>query len=181
MPPVTDQLRIGIIGVNGIGQAHLWSLRQSERSCAAAVCDIDEPRAEKAGADFDVPAFADLGAMLASGTVDAVVVATPAGTHGQIARDALDAGMHVYCEKPIAPTADEGYALARHAHEAQRTLQVGFQFRFHKGYAATRWPRQQSRRSRASTSTRRTGSARSATSTPARGVRRGRWPVAACS
>ncbi len=138
MPPVTDQLRIGIIGVNGIGQAHLWSLRQSERSCAAAVCDIDEPRAEKAGADFDVPAFADLGAMLASGTVDAVVVATPAGTHGQIARDALDAGMHVYCEKPIAPTADEGYALARHAHEAQRTLQVGFQFRFHKGYAATR-------------------------------------------
>ena len=138
MPPVTDQLRIGIIGVNGIGQAHLWSLRQSERSCAAAVCDIDEPRAEKAGADFDVPAFADLGAMLAGGTVDAVVVATPAGTHGQIARDALDAGMHVYCEKPIAPTADEGYALARHAHEAQRTLQVGFQFRFHKGYAATR-------------------------------------------
>ena len=108
MPPVTDQLRIGIIGVNGIGQAHLWSLRQSERSCAAAVCDIDEPRAEKAGADFDVPAFADLGAMLASGTVDAVVVATPAGTHGQIARDALDAGMHVYCEKPIAPDCRRG-------------------------------------------------------------------------
>ena len=66
------------------------------------------------------------------------MVATPAGTHGQLARDALDAGMHVYCEKPIAPTADEGYALARHAHEAQRTLQVGFQFRFHKGYAAAR-------------------------------------------
>ena len=85
-----------------------------------------------------MPAFSDLAAMFESGTIDAVVVATPAGTHGEIARAALDAGMHVYCEKPIAPTADEGYALARHAREAQRTFQVGFQFRFHKGYAALR-------------------------------------------
>ena len=76
--------------------------------------------------------------MYASGEVDAVVIATPAGTHGRLTRDALDAGMHVYCEKPIAPTADEGYALARHAREAKRTLQVGFQFRFHTGYAAAR-------------------------------------------
>ena len=76
--------------------------------------------------------------MYASGEIDAVVVATPAGTHGPIVRDALDAGMHVYCEKPIAPTSDEGYALARHAQEARRTLQVGFQFRFHTGYAAAR-------------------------------------------
>ena len=110
MPPVTE-LRIGIIGVNGIGQAHLWSLRASERSRAGAVCDIDAARAEKAASDFDVPAFSDLAAMFESGTIDAVVVATPAGTHGEIARAALDAGMHVYCEKPIAPTADEGYAL----------------------------------------------------------------------
>jgi predicted dehydrogenase len=135
---VTDPLRIGVIGVNGIGAWHLWALRQSERSTAAAVCDIDQARAEKAAAEHDVPAFADTRALFQSGLVDAVVVGTPAGTHAQIARDALDAGMHVYCEKPIAPTSDEGYALARHAHEAARTLQVGFQFRFHKGYVATR-------------------------------------------
>jgi predicted dehydrogenase len=135
---VTDELRIGIIGVNGIGQAHLWALRASERSRAAAVCDIDLERAKQAGADFDLPAFGDTQSLYESGAVDAVVVATPAGTHGQIARGALDAGLHVYCEKPIAPTSDEGYALARRAHEVGRTLQVGFQFRFHKGYAAVR-------------------------------------------
>jgi predicted dehydrogenase len=135
---VTDNLRIGVIGVNGIGNWHFYALRQSERSSATAVCDIDPARAEKAGTQQKLPAFTDPAAMYASGEVDAVVIATPAGTHGQLTRDALDAGMHVYCEKPIAPTADEGYALARHAREAKRTLQVGFQFRFHTGYAAAR-------------------------------------------
>jgi predicted dehydrogenase len=138
MQAVAESLRIGVIGVNGIGQAHLWSLLQSERSGVGAVCDIDPERAEKAAAQHSVPGFTDAEAMFASGAVDAVVVATPAGTHGQLVRDALDAGLHVYCEKPITPTADEGYALARHAHDAGRTLQVGFQFRFHAGYTAAR-------------------------------------------
>jgi predicted dehydrogenase len=46
--------------------------------------------------------------------------------------------LHVYCEKPIAPTYDDGYALAAYARERGRTLQVGFQFRYHKGYEALR-------------------------------------------
>jgi predicted dehydrogenase len=135
---VTETLRVGVVGVNGIGQAHLFSLARSERSSAAAVCDIDAARADRAAEQWKVPGFADTAAMFASGSVNAVVVATPAGSHGEIVRNALDAGVHVYCEKPIAPTADEGYALARHAQEAGRTLQVGFQFRFHTGYAAVR-------------------------------------------
>jgi predicted dehydrogenase len=141
VPNVTDQgeqLRIGIIGVNGIGVSHLWSLKMTERSRAAAVCDIDAARAEKAGTEHEVRAFTEPAAMYESGLIDAVVIATPAGTHPALAREALDAGMHVYCEKPVAPMADDGYALARHAYEAGRTLQIGFQFRFHKGYAALR-------------------------------------------
>ena len=145
------------------------------------MCDIDPARAEKAGAQQKLPAFTDPAAMYASGEVDAVVIATPAGTHGQLARDALDAGMHVYCEKPIAPTADEGYALARHAHEAQRTLQVGFQFRFHTGYAAHAEAVADLGELRASTSPPRTGSVPRRTSTRARGAPRGRWPVVVCS
>jgi predicted dehydrogenase len=127
-----------VIGVNGIGQAHLFALHISERSSVTAVCDIDRERAERTGAQQKLPAFASTRDLFGSGAVDAVVVATPAGTHGRIVHEALDAGLHVYCEKPIAPTADEGYALAHHAQEAQRTLQVGFQFRFHTGYAAVR-------------------------------------------
>jgi predicted dehydrogenase len=131
-------LRVGVVGVHGIGQAHLWALRSLDTCALAAVCDTDADRAQRAGADHQVPVYTDAHAMYAGGDLDAVVVATPPGTHGDLVRAALDAGLHVYCEKPIAPTCDEGYALAAHARRAGRTLQVGFQYRFHKGYAAMR-------------------------------------------
>jgi predicted dehydrogenase len=131
-------MRIGVIGVNGIGQAHLWALGRVEGVSLAAVCDVDPRRADQAAHDHNVPAFHDAAALCSSGAIDAVVVATPPGTHGELVRTALAAGMHVYCEKPFTPTCDEGYALADHAHAAERVLQVGFQFRYHKGYAALR-------------------------------------------
>ena len=131
-------VRVGVVGVNGIGQAHLWALRDMPGGTLAAVCDGDPGRAEKAGADHDVAAFTDAAALYASGDVDAVVIATPPGTHGVLVRDALDAGLHVYCEKPVTPTCDEGYALAAYARDRARVLAVGLQFRFHLGYAAMR-------------------------------------------
>ncbi len=131
-------MRVGVVGVNGIGQAHLWALRTAETSTLAAVCDVDRARAEKAGADHEVPSFTDARTMSASGECDALVIATPPGTHRDLVRDALDAGMHVYCEKPFTPTCDEGYALAQYARERRRALVVGLQFRFHLGYAAMR-------------------------------------------
>jgi predicted dehydrogenase len=129
-------VRIGVIGVKGIGQAHLWALHGVDGSDLVAVCDVDAAAAEKNGADHNAAVFTDTEALFASGDVDAVVIATPPGTHAPLVRSALAAGMHVYCEKPFTPTADEGYELARYAKAVERTLQVGFQFRFHLGYAA---------------------------------------------
>lgn len=131
-------LRVGVVGVNGIGQAHLWTLRSAGTATLAAVCDVDRARAEKSGSDFDVPAFTDARALYESAACDAVVIATPPGTHGDLVRAALDAGLHVYCEKPFTPTCDEGYVLAEHARARDRVLVVGLQFRFHLGYAAMR-------------------------------------------
>jgi predicted dehydrogenase len=131
-------VRVGVIGVNGMGQAHLWASHSVDGVELAAICDVDRGRAETAAHDFSVPAFTDVPALVASSAVDAVVIATPPGTHGEIVRTALAAGLHVYCEKPIAPTSDEGYALAALARERGRVLQVGFQYRFHRGYQAMR-------------------------------------------
>jgi predicted dehydrogenase len=131
-------LRVGIVGVSGMGQAHLWAARTAEGIDLAAACDVNGDAAEKAAQDFEIRAFTDAHEMYASGAVDAVVIVTPPATHVPLARAALDAGLHVYCEKPIAPTCDDGYALAAYARNKQRTLQVGFQFRTHKGYAALR-------------------------------------------
>jgi predicted dehydrogenase len=131
-------VRIGVVGVNGIGQAHLFGLPSVEGAQLVAVCDVDAARAEKAGADHNAAVFSDTSALYTSGSVDAVVIATPPGTHGALVRDALDAGLHVYCEKPVTPTCDEGYALAAYARDRGRVLVVGLQFRFHLGYAAMR-------------------------------------------
>ena len=135
---MSDPLRVGVIGVNGIGNWHLYSLKQSERSAAGAVCDIDFGRAEQRGPRTAcLPSATRARCTRAVRSTPSLSRRPPAPTD-RSSRDALDAGMHVYCEKPIAPTSDEGYALARHAQEARRTLQVGFQFRFHTGYAAAR-------------------------------------------
>jgi predicted dehydrogenase len=127
-------VQVGVVGVNGIGQAHLFALGPQ----LAAVCDVDAGRATKAGEDHHVPAFSDARELCERDGLDAVVIATPPGTHAELVRDALEAGLHVYCEKPIAPTCDEGYALGADARTRGLVLQVGFQFRFHKGYAAMR-------------------------------------------
>jgi len=126
-------VRVGVVGVNGIGQAHLFALGSS----LAAVCDVNAERAARAGDAHHVTSFTDASQMFASG-LDAAVIATPPGTHSELVRGALAAGLHVYCEKPIAPMSDDGYALAADARARSRVLQVGFQFRFHKGYAAMR-------------------------------------------
>jgi len=131
-------VRVGVVGVKGMGQAHLWAARAADGVELAAACDVDAEGVENAARAFDVPAFTDTGALFAIGAVDAVVIATPPATHVPLARAALDAGLHVYCEKPIAPTCDEGYALAAYARQRERTLQIGFQFRFHQGYVALR-------------------------------------------
>ncbi len=131
-------LRVGVVGVSGMGQAHLWAARTATNIELAAASDVNIEAVENVAKSFELAAFGDANEMYASGAIDAVVIATPPGTHVALARAALDAGLHVYCEKPIAPTSDEGYALAAYAREKQRTLQVGFQFRYHKGYAALR-------------------------------------------
>ncbi|GIU88461.1 MAG: oxidoreductase [Acidimicrobiia bacterium] len=133
-----DEVRLGIVGVRGIGQAHAWAARQAPRERLVALCDVDAQAVRRAADGFGVEAFTDARDLYRSGAADAVVIATPPGSHGALVRDALDAGLHVYCEKPVAPTADEGYELAEHARAAGRVLAVGFQFRHHKGFEAVR-------------------------------------------
>jgi len=131
-------VRLGVIGVAGIGLAHLFAGSSLERYELAAVCDIADAAREKAAADFGAAAFADAADLFSSGAVDAVVVATPPATHEPLVHGALDAGLHVYCEKPVAPTASAGRALDDRARAAGRVVQVGFQHRFQRSAVAAR-------------------------------------------
>ena len=93
-------VRLGIVGIGNMGNHHARTAADNLISgCQlAAICDIDPSRA---GLFPGTPFFADHRAMLRSGTVDAVLVATPHYSHLPIGRDALQAGCHLLMEKPL--------------------------------------------------------------------------------
>ncbi len=91
-----------------------------------ATCDALKDLAAQAAARFNIPAvYDDLAAMLAAVRPDVVHIATPAHTHFDLARQCLEAGSHVYVEKPFTQTAQEAQTLAAIAEEHGRQICVG--------------------------------------------------------
>ncbi len=95
------ELRIGIIGMGNMGRAHANSLLAGKipRCRLTAVCDQNPEALSEHSA---LACFADVGEFLRSGTVDAVLIATPHYSHTTIGIQALKAGLHVLVEKPIS-------------------------------------------------------------------------------
>jgi UDP-N-acetyl-2-amino-2-deoxyglucuronate dehydrogenase len=103
--------RIGIVGCGRISQYHVEAIAKVDGLTLAAVCDIDEPRAQAAGAKAGVPAFGSLEAMLAGADLDIVAVCTPSGVHPEHGILAARAGKHVVSEKPMALSLEAADAL----------------------------------------------------------------------
>ena len=99
------KLGIGVIGCGGRGNSHLqcWKeLAKLDKNVEiVAVCDVYRPRLERAAHDFDAKAYMDYRELLNNPKVDIVSIATPDHHHGIQAIDAIKAGKHVYCEKPV--------------------------------------------------------------------------------
>jgi predicted dehydrogenase len=129
-----DKLRVGIVGVGGIGRdQHLpgWA-RVPFAEVVAAADGSGEALARAAGA---LPPscrhrFRDWRDLVALDDLDVVDVCTPNRTHAPVALAALRAGKHVLCEKPLATTADEVRALAGAAGESGRVLMAAQHLRF---------------------------------------------------
>ncbi|HMC56402.1 MAG TPA: Gfo/Idh/MocA family oxidoreductase [Gemmatimonadaceae bacterium] len=127
----SDQLNVGVIGANGMG----WSDMQSHLKIAGvncvAIADVDANVRTRRGADVvalgrKAPrTYGDYRKLLESRDVDAVIVATPDHWHCLAMVDALDAGKHVYVEKPIAHTIEECRVMQAAAKRSGRMVQVG--------------------------------------------------------
>ncbi|OGJ89666.1 MAG: oxidoreductase [Candidatus Raymondbacteria bacterium RIFOXYA2_FULL_49_16] len=92
------KVRLGIIGMGGMGTDHFNQIKKIENIEVTALCDLDEKRI----AFFDGKKFSDYHKLIISGVVDAVCIATPHYVHTPAAIDALQNGLHVLVEKPIA-------------------------------------------------------------------------------
>lgn len=107
-------LRWGVIGVKGIGQAHLRAAQAHPEVQVVAAADLDGEAAEAAARSSGARAYTDHREMLAAGGIDVVSVAVPHAALAPLAADCLRAGCHVLVEKP----------LARHVHEAAELLEL---------------------------------------------------------
>jgi predicted dehydrogenase len=125
-------LRIGVLGTGAIAQiVHLPLLKGLPIADVQAVCDIDEPKARAIAKRLDIPhVFADPDAMFESGTVDGVVIASPSHLHHRQAIGALEAGLHVLVERPLAIDPKDAEAALHAAEAAGRVLFVAYNNRF---------------------------------------------------
>jgi predicted dehydrogenase len=125
-----DRIKFGHIGVGGQGGTHVRLLKEQasdQNIQSIAVCDIYDRRLNGAKQSTGGQAYTDYRKLLENKDVDAIVIATPEHWHSRMAIDAMDAGKHLYCEKPMSRYLDE--ALKMHA-AAKRTgvvVQVGSQ------------------------------------------------------
>lgn len=124
-----DCVRLGVVGAGNMGTTHIKSLQQGEisRCILAAVCDTEPKRLERFTGLKSFSSSADL---IRSGEVDAVLIATPHYDHTTIGIDALENGLHVLVEKPLAVhVADARRMLAAHAKYPDRVFAVMYQMR----------------------------------------------------
>ena len=126
-------VKVGIIGCGGIGQnKHMPSLHKIPNVQIVAFCDLIEERAQMCKEKFGTPdAFVctDYKELLAIEDIEVVHVLTPNREHAQITVDALYAGKHVMCEKPMAKTAEGARQMVAAAKATGKKLAIGYQHR----------------------------------------------------
>lgn len=127
-------LRIGLVGVGGIAGHHHQVLAQETDARLVGITDVDATRLEARAREWGVTAYPGLDALLPH--VDAVFICTPPGHHRAPTLQAAAAGVHVFCEKPIALTLADADAMITACRAAGVVLQVGTNFHFHRAYRA---------------------------------------------
>lgn len=123
-------LRVGIIGAGWIAQTHLRSISQLPTAGVEAVADVDLSRARAAAATAGARAYGSWTEMLheTSDALDAVVVCTPPQHHREPSIAALELGLAVYLEKPIARTQEDAEAILEAVKRTGGTCTVGYQW-----------------------------------------------------
>ena len=130
-----DVLNVAVVGLNGRGGEHIRALLNDDRCRIVALVDVDpavasrraDQIAEAQGGRPDI--YVDVRRVLDRDDVDAVTIATPNHWHALMGVWAMDAGKHVYLEKPISHNVREGRALVEAAKRTGRVFQTGTQCR----------------------------------------------------
>ncbi len=126
-----SKVRIGIVGVGSIGDVHLGSYFRTPNAQVVAICDINEKRLNEMGDKYGIEKrYLSETEMLANEELDAVSVCVWNSNHAPCTIEALNAGCHVLCEKPMAYSAKEAEEMIAAAKKNNKLLMIGFVMRF---------------------------------------------------
>jgi predicted dehydrogenase len=131
---VIARLPVGVIGVGALGRHHARHLAGLDEARLVGVFDTDQERAREIAAELAIPAFTDIDGLLDE--VEAVTVAVPTPVHVAVGLHALERGVPVLMEKPLAASVAEADALIAAAHRGGLQLQVGHIERYNRALRA---------------------------------------------
>ncbi|NOR66563.1 MAG: hypothetical protein GQ528_04320 [Woeseiaceae bacterium] len=138
------KLRIGLIGCGGYGMADVRAAFKVGGAEVTAICDIDSEHLKSSADRIEKMqgsrprAFKQYKELLSTRGLEAVIIATPPHWHALMFIDGLQAGLDVYCEKPLAYDVREGQAMVQAAKKHGRIVQIGFQRRQSKAIRQAR-------------------------------------------
>jgi predicted dehydrogenase len=135
---MTDQpLRIGIVGAGGMGTRHAAAWSRVPGVTVTGVADINHEKARKLASQHDAVGHDSASALLddANANVDIISMCVPTSLHRELCVEALQAGKHVFCEKPMALTVADCDAMIAAAKAAGKLLSIGQVVRFFPEYA----------------------------------------------
>jgi predicted dehydrogenase len=133
---MSEQVRVGVVGTSGwTDLVHLPGLTSHSRARIAAICGRNRERAEEIAGKYGVASvYTDYRAMIDEADLDACVVATPDDLHHPVTMYAMDAGLHVMCEKPLALTVSQAREMHEKAEAAGVKHMVFFTWRWQPHY-----------------------------------------------
>ncbi len=127
-------LKTGIFGAGHLGKIHIEQWQNIAHTQISGFYDPDDTQAEAVSQRFGIKRYTDADSLIAAS--DAIDIVSPTTTHFEIARKCLLAGKHLFIEKPLANTLEEGQTLVNLVHEANVKCQVGHVERYNPAFLA---------------------------------------------
>ena len=127
-------LRVGVLGAGHLGKIHIQQWQEIEDVELVGFYDPDDVQAATTISQYQVPRYTDLQQLIAA--TDALDIVSPTTTHYDMARQCLLAGKHVFVEKPLASSLEQGKELVKLVNEASVKCQVGHVERYNPAFLA---------------------------------------------
>ncbi|MDO5416582.1 MAG: Gfo/Idh/MocA family oxidoreductase [Lachnospiraceae bacterium] len=127
-------VKVALIGCGTMGRTHLAGYKKIENAQVTAVCDLEKEKAEKLVESGETGIYTDFDTMMEQAEFDVLDVCLPTYLHKQYAVKAMEAGKHVFCEKPIALTEEDAREMVETAKRCGVKFSVGHVLRFFPSY-----------------------------------------------